>query len=127
MAAKRVLVEIALTSNDMILGVAGKHHPLSAYLRAGVPVAIVTDDAGVARSSETDEFQKAAEDQGLDYATLKRLAHNSIQYAFAEESTKSRLGRDLERAFTAFETLQASRLRDRGVHNRTPTGTSGRQ
>ncbi len=34
MAAKRVLVEIALTSNDLILGVAGKRHPLSAYLRS---------------------------------------------------------------------------------------------
>ena len=126
MAAKHVLVEIALTSNDLILGVAGKRHPLSAYLRAGVPVAIVTDDAGVSRSSETDEFQKAVEDQGLDYPTLKELARNSIEYAFADQATKARLRRDLEAAFTAFEKLQTSRLRDRGVRGRTPNGATGR-
>jgi adenosine deaminase len=124
MAARHVLVEIALTSNDLILGVAGKHHPLSAYLRAGVPVAIVTDDAGVSRSSETDEFQRAVEDQGLDYATLKQLARNSIEYAFADQGTKARLRRDLDAAFTAFEQLQTSRLRDRGVRGRTPPGTT---
>ncbi|HEY2905646.1 MAG TPA: hypothetical protein VGJ29_07075 [Vicinamibacterales bacterium] len=127
MAAKRVLVEIALTSNDLILGVAGKRHPLSAYLRAGVPVALVTDDAGVARSSETDEFQKAVEDQGLDYPTLKQLVHNSIEYAFADPATKARLRGDLEAAFTAFEKLQTFRLRDRGVRGRTLTSASGRQ
>jgi adenosine deaminase len=125
MAAKHVLVEIALTSNDFILGVAGKHHPLSAYLRAGVPVAIVTDDPGVARSSETDEFEKAVEDQGLDYSTLKQLARNSIEYAFVDQATKARLRRDLEAAFTTFEKLQTSRLRDRGVRGRTPMDTSG--
>jgi len=44
MAAKKVLVEIALSSNDLILGVKGRQHPLRAYLQYGVPVALVTDD-----------------------------------------------------------------------------------
>ena len=47
MASKRVLVEIALSSNDLILGVKGSRHPLRTYLKYGVPVALVTDDAGV--------------------------------------------------------------------------------
>src|SRR6185369_13031926 len=62
MAAKRVLVEVALSSNDWILGIKGKRHPLAIYLKYGVPVALVTDDAGVARSTMTQEFQKAVEE-----------------------------------------------------------------
>src|SRR6185369_13838775 len=51
MAAGRVLVEVALSSNELILGIKGARHPLGMYLKYGVPVALVTDDAGVARSS----------------------------------------------------------------------------
>jgi hypothetical protein len=103
MAAKKVLVEIALTSNDMILGVKGGRHPLRTYLKYGVPVALVTDDAGVSRSTLTLEYRKAVEEQGLDYRTLKRMARNSIAYSFADVATKARLARDLETAFAAFE------------------------
>ena len=110
MAAKRVLVEIALTSNDQILGVKGKRHPLRTYLQHGVPVAIATDDMGVARSTHTHEFLKAVEEHDLDYATLKRLVRNSIEYAFADAATKARLKSDLETALTAFERRQAARL-----------------
>jgi adenosine deaminase len=103
MARKRVLVEIALTSNDVILGVKGKQHPLQTYLTFGVPVALVTDDAGVARSSLTLEFRKAVEEQDLDYRRLKRMVRNSIDYAFADGQAKARLRTDLESAFRAFE------------------------
>jgi adenosine deaminase len=104
MAAKKVLVEIALSSSDQILGVRGKSHPLKAYLQFGVPVALVTDDMGVSRSTHTQEYIKAVEEQGLDYRTLKRLARNSLEYSFVDPSTKSRLKSDLEKAFLAFET-----------------------
>jgi hypothetical protein len=103
MAAKRVLVEIALSSNDMILGVKGARHPLQTYLKFGVPVALVTDDAGVARSTLTLEFRKAVEEQGLDYPTLKRMARNSLEFSFADAPTKTRLRADLDTAFRAFE------------------------
>ena len=49
MAAKHVMVEINLTSNDVILGVAGKDHPFPVYRKFGVPVAFSTDDEGVSR------------------------------------------------------------------------------
>lgn len=103
MAAKKVLVEIALTSNDQILGVKAARHPLHDYLRQNVPVALVTDDMGVARSTHTDEFLKAAEEQGLDYLTLKKLARNSIEYAFADGATRKRLTLELDKAFQDFE------------------------
>jgi adenosine deaminase len=103
MASKRVLVEVALSSNDLILGIRGKRHPLAMYLKYGVPVALVTDDAGVARSSLTLEFRKAVEEQGIDYLALKRMVNNSLEYAFADEATKTRLKSDLADALRAFE------------------------
>ncbi len=103
MASKKVLVEIALSSNDLILGVKGNRHPLRTYLRYGVPVALVTDDAGVSRSTLTLEYRKAVEEQGLDYRMLKRMARNSIEYCFADAASKARLKNELDAAFVAFE------------------------
>jgi adenosine deaminase len=108
LASKNVLVEIALSSNDLILGIRGSRHPLRTYLKYGVPVALVTDDPGVSRSSLTLEYRKAVEEQGLDYRTLKRMARSSIEYSFADAATKTRLTTALEAAFQSFE------RRDRG-------------
>lgn len=82
MARRRVLVEICLTSNDVILGVRGVHHPLATYLQFGVPVALATDDEGVSRSEISREFLKAAEEHGLGYLQLKAMARNSLEHAF---------------------------------------------
>src|SRR5678816_1379021 len=82
MARLNVLVEICLSSNDLILGVSGARHPLATYLEYDVPVALATDDEGVARSEISMEFLKAAEEQGLGYLQLKTIARNSLQYAF---------------------------------------------
>jgi adenosine deaminase len=83
--------------------VKGSRHPLRTYLKYGVPVALVTDDAGVSRSTMTLEYRKAVEEQGLDYRTLKRIARNSIEYCFADATTKTRLKADLDAAFRTFE------------------------
>ena len=82
MARRNVMVEICLSSNDLILGISGSRHPLATYLEYGVPVALATDDEGVSRSEISLEFLKAAEDQGLGYLQLKTMARNSLQYAF---------------------------------------------
>jgi adenosine deaminase len=84
MSSRGVAVEVCLTSNDVILGVSGKAHPLRTYLAAGVPVALATDDPGVARDDMTNQYMQAVQDHGLDYPTLKRLARNSLEYSFAE-------------------------------------------
>lgn len=84
MAARPVAVEICLTSNDVILGVAGRQHPIRLYLRSGVPVVLATDDPGVARTDMTTEWQRAVEEHGATYAELKRFARNSIEYSFLE-------------------------------------------
>jgi hypothetical protein len=81
MAARDVMVEICLTSNAVILGVTDPH-PLREYMRAGVPVALATDDEGVARSDMTHEYLRGAEDQKLTYLELKNMARTSLQHAF---------------------------------------------
>jgi len=108
MAARKVLVEIALSSNDLILGVSGARHPLRTYLQYGVPVALVTDDYGVSRSSDTLEWVKAVQEHALDYLTIKRMVRNSIEYSFADPATKARLKQALENAFHQFEQQEAA-------------------
>lgn len=82
MARRNVLVEICLSSNDLILGIGGLQHPLATYLQYGVPMALATDDEGVSRSEISREFLKAAQEQGLGYVQLKTMARNSLHYAF---------------------------------------------
>lgn len=82
MAQRHVLVEVCLTSNDLILGVRGKDHPLPVYQREGVPVALATDDEGVSRSQLTWEYQRAVESYQLDYTTLKRMVRDSLDHSF---------------------------------------------
>jgi adenosine deaminase len=82
MAQRRVLVEINLTSNDLILGVRGKAHPFETYRRYGVPVTLSTDDEGVSRIDLTHEYLRAALTYDLSYDDLKTLARNSLEYAF---------------------------------------------
>jgi adenosine deaminase len=82
MAERNILVEIALTSNDMILGVSGDDHPLPIYLKYGVPIALASDDEGVSRSDMTHEYLRAIESYHLSYADLKRLARHSLEHSF---------------------------------------------
>ena len=82
MAAKRVAVEINLTSNAVILGVQGRAHPLALYRAAGVPVVLSTDDEGVSRSDMTNEYVRAVTEQGLRYADLKQIVRDGLQYSF---------------------------------------------
>ena len=83
MRERHILVEINLTSNDVILGVKGDRHPLPVYRKYGVPVALSTDDEGVSRSQLTDEFERGVLTYNLTYADLKEMVRNSIEYSFA--------------------------------------------
>jgi adenosine deaminase len=82
MAAKHVMVEINLTSNDVILGITGKDHPLPIYRQFGVPVALSTDDEGVSRIDLTHEYVRAVETYRLTYADLKEMVRTSIEHSF---------------------------------------------
>jgi hypothetical protein len=83
MAARNVLVEICLTSNDVILDVKGDEHPLPLYVRYGVPVALATDDEGVSRTDLTHEYVRAVQTYDfMTYGELKRMARMSLEHSF---------------------------------------------
>jgi len=82
MAARHVMVEINLTSNDVILGIVPPHHPLPEYRAAHVPVALSTDDEGVSRIDLTHEYVRAAMEYGLGYLDLKAMARTSLEHSF---------------------------------------------
>jgi adenosine deaminase len=87
MARDKVAVEINLTSNDVILGVKGKDHPLPLYLAAGVPVTLSTDDLGVSRTDLTHEYMRAVIEHGVSYTQLKQISRNSLTYSFLQGSS----------------------------------------
>ena len=123
MRKRKVMVEINLTSNDLILGVRGKDHPFPVYRKYGVPVALSTDDEGVSRGHLTEEYVRAALTYDLTYAQLKEMVRNSIEYSFLpgasywqdrtykapapssvlKTSEKARVQADLEERFRKFE------------------------
>ena len=82
MAAKHVMVEINLSSNEAILDVKGADHPFPLYRAARVPVALSTDDEGVSRIDLTHEYVRAALDYHLSYENLKDLARTGMEHSF---------------------------------------------
>ena len=82
MAAKHVMVEISLTSNDVILGISGPDHPFPLYRMFNVPVALATDDEGVSRIDMTNEYFRATQTYDLTYADLKKMARTSLEHSF---------------------------------------------
>jgi len=82
MAAKHVMVEINLTSNDVILGIVGQDDPLPVYRKFGVPVALSTDDEGVSRIDLTHEYVRAVETYGLTYLDLKQMVRTGLEHNF---------------------------------------------
>ncbi len=82
LAAKHVMIEINLTSNDVILGVAAPNSPLPDYRAAHVPVSLNTDDEGVSRIDLTHEYVAAAMEFGLNYFELKQMARTGLEHTF---------------------------------------------
>jgi adenosine deaminase len=82
MAAKRIMVEINLTSNDVILNIKGTDHPLTMYRKYGVPVALSTDDEGVSRIDLTNEYVRAVDTYRFTYPELKNMVRTSLEHDF---------------------------------------------
>jgi hypothetical protein len=109
MRQRPVAVEINLTSNDMILGVRGAQHPFSAYVAAGVPVVLSTDDAAVERIDLTNEYFRAARDYKLGYRALKAIARASLTYSFLDDTAKRAELARFDQASATFESAIAAR------------------
>ena len=103
MAARKIAVEISLSSSDLILGIKDDDHPLPIYLQYGVPVTLATDDEGVSRSDLTHEYLRAEQGFNFSYLQLKTIARNSVRYSFLSPDDRARVQSRLEREFTRFE------------------------
>lgn len=82
MKARHILVEDCIYSHELVRGMTGADNVLPIYLRAGVPVAIATDDEGIVRSELTWYFKRAVVGYHVDYPTLKRMVRDSLDHAF---------------------------------------------
>lgn len=99
-----VLVEACLTSNRLLLGLPIEQHPFLNYLRAGLPVSLNSDDAGIFSTNMTEEFARAAHyRKDLTWEELKLLARNSLLHAFVDEANKERLLERFDRQMREFE------------------------
>jgi adenosine deaminase len=81
MAAKGVLVEVNILSNQAILEVEPKDHPYAWLRQKGVPVSLSTDDAGITRTRLSDDYAAAVRN-GATYGDLKTAARNAIAFSF---------------------------------------------
>ena len=111
LAGQGVLVEINLTSNDRILLVKDADHPFLDYLHHDVPVALSTDDEGIARSDMTNEYFRAVRSYSLAYGELKMLARNSIAYSFLPGASLWSSTRPLQAAAACAAMCRARRRR----------------
>lgn len=82
MKAKHVMVEINLTSNDVILNIRGNDHPFPIYRQFQVPMALSTDDEGVSRIDLTNEYVRAVLTYDLKYRDLKQMVRTSLEHSF---------------------------------------------
>jgi adenosine deaminase len=82
MASKRVMAEINLTSNDVILNIKGADHPLPIYRLYHVPVALSSDDEGVSRINLTHEYVRAATTYPLTYSDFKQMVRTALEHSF---------------------------------------------
>jgi len=103
MRKRNIMVEINLTSNDVILGVSGARHPFPIYMKMGVPVALSTDDEGVSRGTITQEYLRATQDYKLTYAQLKKLSRTGIEHGFMDDAAKKRVLEQWTKDFAEFE------------------------
>lgn len=100
---RNIPVEIHLSSNEAVLGLRENNHPFPIYFKAGVPLVIATDDAGVLRTSLFEQYTLLTLRYGLSYYEIKKLVRNSITYSFASDEMKKILLNKLEVEFHRFE------------------------
>jgi adenosine deaminase len=111
MRRRRVVIEISLTSSDVILDVRGNDHPLPTYLASGIPIVLSTDDPGVSRIDLTNEYFRGAREHRLGYRTLKSLARNALIYSFLTEPEKQQELARFDRSSAEFEASIAGEQR----------------
>ncbi len=78
-------------------------HPFLNYLRLGLPVSLSTDDEGMFVTDIVQECIVAVTNTDITHAEIKRMAYNSLETAFADDTLKTGLIEKLDTDFVQFE------------------------
>jgi adenosine deaminase len=105
MSKNNIPIEINLYSNEFILGVKNDKHPISLYKQSNVPIVISSDDAGILRTSLTEQYVLLAKRYPeISYPEIKQYVYNSLKFSFIQdEKVKSQLVKNLDQRFSIFE------------------------
>ncbi len=109
MKNRGICLESNLTSNEQILRLFGRRHPITDYVRAGIKVTLSTDDEGVSRTDLTQQYVKAVRQHGFGYRQLKTFARNGLRCSFLAPAEKQAALADLAARFRKFEARFPSR------------------
>jgi adenosine deaminase len=86
MARDQIVVECCLSSNEDTGAVKrGTRHPIHAFLEAGAPVALCTDNTTVSRTDQQRESVKAALEIGPD--AVEEIHRRAQTYTFIKPET----------------------------------------
>lgn len=108
MKAKDCLVEVCFSSNEAILGLTEKKHPVVLLQQHEIAWAAGSDDGGVTRSPLWNEYLKLAQAYPhFTYQDFKRMAYNSISYSFlpGDSIYESRKTYELKPLFTNLKAI----------------------
>jgi adenosine deaminase len=99
-ADHRIPLEICPTSNVQTHVVTSlEAHPITAYVEAGVPVTVNTDNRLFSRTSVTDELMQVHRHCAIDAQQLREIALNGFRYAFLPHDQKQDLLRTVVNDF----------------------------
>ena len=103
MKKRGTCLEANLTSNEQILELSGRRHPIRDYVKAGIKVTLSTDDEGVSRTDLTSQYAKAVRQHGFGYRRLKRFATDGLRCSFLAPGQKKAALAEQARRFRTFE------------------------
>ena len=104
---RRIAVEVCLTSNVQTRAAKSlEEHPLREYVRRGLNVVLNTDNRLMSGTTLTDEYHLAADNLGLGFDELSRLALNGFESAFLPWNEREAL---VARAMKEIDALRGPR------------------
>jgi adenosine deaminase len=103
-AKTEIALEVCPTSNLQISGRIETYadHPLKRYLDRGVRVTLNTDNRLMSKTDSTRELSEVVHAFSLTPSEVKTILVNSAEAAFASETVKAMLRRQVDAAFTDF-------------------------
>ena len=98
------------------------NHPVSDWLARDVPFVLCTDDAGIFSTTLSREYEECALAFGWDFTVFEKLCLDAVEYAFAPETEKEIIRREVERKLSLAQRNYAVPAAARVVGFRTVEG-----